>query len=94
MKAVQLEYQCHLQDIGDSGWLPEGAPCGTQGESRRLESFGIRLRGEGAHLYTVRYWCKVEGMARPMGPLMDGAMCGTTGESRKLLGMQVELVRK
>ena len=32
MKAVQLEYQCHLQDVGDSGWLPEGTPCGTQGE--------------------------------------------------------------
>ncbi|RKI44839.1 hypothetical protein D7X55_38065 [Corallococcus sp. AB049A] len=94
MKAVQLEYQCHLQDLGDSGWLLEGTPCGTQGESRRLEAFGIRLRGEGAHLYTVRYWCKVEGMERPMGPLTDGAMCGTTGESRKLLGMQVELVRK
>ena len=47
---------------GDSGLLPEGAPCGTQGESRRLEAFGIRLRGEGARLYTVRYWCKVEGM--------------------------------
>ncbi|RKI01124.1 hypothetical protein D7Y15_36555 [Corallococcus sp. AB030] len=94
MKAVQLEYQCHLQDTGDSGWLPEGTPCGTQGESRRLEAFGIRLRGEGAHLYTVRYWCKVEGMERPLGPLTDGAMCGTTGEGRKLLGMQVELVRK
>ncbi|MBZ4374315.1 hypothetical protein [Corallococcus sp. AS-1-6] len=49
MKVVQLEYQCHLQGLGNSGWLPEGTPLGTQGESRRLESFvGIRLRGEEA----------------------------------------------
>src|SRR5690349_8838275 len=38
-----LEYMCHLQDIGDTQWMPAGSFCGTRGEMRRLEGFAIRL---------------------------------------------------
>ncbi|PTL83004.1 hypothetical protein [Vitiosangium sp. GDMCC 1.1324] len=94
VRGLELQYMCHLQDIGDSPWLNAGTPCGTTGESRRMEAFAFRLAGPAARDYTVRYWCLVEGAQTPSGPYADGELCGTKGESRALLGMKVELVKR
>jgi uncharacterized protein YjdB len=78
-----LAYICHLQDGGDTPWMPGGSFCGTKGQSRRLEGFAIRLAGANAASYDVFYECHVQDIG-DMGPVKNGAFCGTRGQSRRV----------
>jgi len=78
-----LAYMCHLQDMGDTSWLPAGSYCGTRGQSRRLEGFAIRLGGANASKYDVLYMCHLQDIG-DVGPVKNGDFCGTRGESRRV----------
>jgi uncharacterized protein YjdB len=91
--ALRLEYSCHVEGIGDIGWMSEGSFCGTRGQSRRVEGFAIRLAGRQADRYSVKYQCHLEGIGDTQ-VVSDGAFCGTRGESRRLEAMRVWIVRK
>jgi hydrophobic W protein len=85
---VRLKYFCHLQDSGDTAWLPAGQFCGTRGQSRRLEGFSIALEGRDAGKYHVRYqaWLQDTG-ATPV--VSDGAFVGTREQSRRVEAIRV-----
>lgn len=88
-----IQYMCHLQNTGDTPWLPEGAFCGTRGESRRLEGFAIRLRGVMAQHFNVKYQCHLENIG-DTAVMQNGEFCGTRGQSRRLEAMRVWLEPK
>ena len=74
---LRIEYLCHLQDIGDVGYLAQGGFCGTPGHSRRLEAIQIRLVGPAEQFFTVKYQCHLQNLG-DFPIVADGAMCGTT----------------
>jgi hypothetical protein len=88
VSGLRIEYMCHLQDLGDTAFMPEGSFCGTRGQSRRMEGFAIRLRGAHANQYDIYYECYAEGIGE-IGPMRNGAFCGTRGQSRRLEAMNV-----
>ena len=88
-----LEYMCHLQDIGDTKWMPGGSFCGTRGEERRVEGFAIRLTGSQISKYNVYYTCHVQDVG-DTGQVMNGAFCGTHGKSLRVEALQVGVFPK
>lgn len=80
---VGIAYMCHLQNGGDTPWMPGGSFCGTRGQSRRLEGFAIRLNGPNAAKYDVFYSCHLQDVG-DVGPFKNGDFCGTRGQSRRL----------
>jgi len=88
-----LEYMCHLEDMGDSVWMPGGAFCGTRGQSRRLEGLGIRLTGPGAATRDVYYACHLQDIG-DTGFAMNSEFCGTRGQSRRLEALAVWVLPK
>ena len=90
---LSLEYTCHLQDIGDTDWVPMGDLCGARGESRRLEGFAIRLVGPKAAGYRLSYRCHLQDIG-DTGWMSGGAFCGTRGQSRRLEALVVTLTKK
>ena len=84
------EYMAHLQDSGDTPWVPEGQFVGTRGQSRRLEGFAIKLTGSQAPQYTVRYKAHLEDSGNT-GWSADGDFCGTRGQSRRAEAMLVQI---
>lgn len=90
---LSVAYMCHIQDMGDSGWMPEGSFCGTRGQSRRLEAVALRLVGPNADRFTIRYSCHLEGIG-DIGPISDGGVCGTRGQSRRLEALLVEVIAR
>ena len=85
-----MEYMAHLQDVGDTPWIPEGTFVGTRGQSRRLEGFAIRLTGSQAGQYTVRYKAHLQDTGNTAW-CADGAFCGTRGQSRRAEAMLVQI---
>jgi hypothetical protein len=88
-----LEYMCHLQGRGDTGWMAGGSFCGTRGESRRLEGLAIRLTGPAAGQRDIYYACHLQNIG-DTGFAMNGDFCGTRGESRRLEAMIVWVLPK
>lgn len=88
-----LEYMAHLENIGDTGWVPAGTFIGTRGQSRRLEGFAIRLTGPSAADYEVRYGAHVQNIG-DVHAVSNGTFCGTRGHSLRVEGMWVKVVRK
>jgi hypothetical protein len=54
---VKIQYRCGIKNSGETAWVDEGKDCGTRGQSKALQGFAIRLTGEGAANYRLRYGC-------------------------------------
>jgi hypothetical protein len=96
-RGTKLEYDCHLQDIGDVGPFTAsssqaGGFCGTRGQSRRLEAFSISLIGPRADKFDVYYECHLQDIG-DVGPFKNGELCGTRGESRRLEALRIWILR-
>lgn len=90
---LSFEYMCHLQDLGDQLWMPEGSFCGTRGQALRLEGFAIHLTGQNADKYDVYYSCHLQDIG-DTGPYMNGQFCGTRAQFRRLEAMEVWITPK
>ena len=66
---------------------------GTTGQSNRLEALEIKLTGELAKIYNVRYRSHVQGIGWQAWK-SNGQMTGTTGQSLRLEAIQIQLVKK
>ena len=95
-RGVFLQYNCHIQNIGDQppggGWLNEGAFCGTRGQGLRLEALRIRVAGANADRYEVLYQCHVENIGTSSWK-RNGEQCGTTGQALRLEAFRVIVLR-
>jgi uncharacterized protein YjdB len=95
-RGVFLQYNCHIQNIGDQppggGWLNEGAFCGTRGQGLRLEALRIRVAGPNAARYEVLYQCHIQDRGTSSW-MRNGEQCGTTGLSLRLEAFRVIVLR-
>jgi hypothetical protein len=82
-----LEYMVHIQNFGDTAYMPNGTMGGSN-QVRRIEGFAIKLTGAAKDFYTVQYQASPAGLG-DTGVCSDGLFCGTRGESRALLGLRV-----
>lgn len=89
---LQVEYRCHVQDIGDIGWLSAGAFCGTRG-GKRLEAVEIRLVGREKSNFSIKYDCHLQDFGDLL-QISDGETCGTRGQSRRLEALRVWIERR
>ncbi|MDO4797691.1 MAG: MBG domain-containing protein [Coriobacteriales bacterium] len=88
-----LEYRAHVQRIGWQGWVADGALAGTQGKSRRVEAFQMRLTGRMAECYDVYYRVHAQRYGW-MAWAKNGESAGTQGRSLRVEAVQVVVVRK
>lgn len=87
---ADIEYQAHIEGLGDTAWEPAGTFIGTKGENRRMEGFAVRIVGPGARTHTVRYYAHVEGSG--LSPIIsDGTYAGSRGEGKPIAAMAVWL---
>jgi len=90
---LRIEYECHLEGVGDIGWFTEGSLCGGRGHPRRLEAIRVRLAGIAARFFRVRYECFVEGVG-DQGLKTDEHWCGIRGLPRRLDAVRIWLERR
>jgi hypothetical protein len=88
-----VEAMGHVQDHGDTAWVPAGTFVGTRGESRRLEGFAVRLTGAQAKDYDVLYQAHLAGTGDTR-VYRNGEFCGTRGESRAIEAIRIWIAHK
>ncbi len=88
-----IEYRAHLQGTGWTDWVRDGAPCGTVGQSRRVEAVQMRLTGKVADTHSVWYraHCQTFGW---LGWACDGQAAGTAGQSKRSEAIEVQVLPK
>ncbi len=42
---VECRYLAHVENVGDTQWVPNGGFVGTRGQSRRLEVYSLFKQG-------------------------------------------------
>ena len=87
---VKIQYRCHIENKGDTGWMNGGSDCGTRGQGLRLEAFAVRLTGAGAKNYKLFYKCHLENIGDTKF-IKSPNVCGTTGESRRLEALFIKI---
>ncbi len=88
-----IEYRGHVQGKGWVDWQRDGAPCGTTGESRRVEAVQMRLSGVVADDYSV--WYRVHSQTYGwLGWARDGQAAGTAGQSKRAEAVEVQVLPK
>jgi uncharacterized protein YjdB len=88
-----IEYCGHLQSKGWVGWVKDGAPCGTSGQSRRVEAVQMTLSGKVADTYSV--WYRVHSQTFGwLGWARDGQAAGTAGQSKRAEAVEVQVLPK
>ena len=92
LPGLYIEYFVHMEGIGDSAPVRDGAYCGTRGQSRRIEGFQIRLKGPLAPFYDVIYLGHIQSIGDVQK--QNDEYCGTRGQNFRCEGMQVRIVRK
>lgn len=90
--AGEMEYQGVLGKGWLSPWVENGKFCGSRGMALPLLGLNVRLKGESAAKYTVRYSASfVDGSA--VGPVDEGTACEAPGLAA-LESFLVEIVPK
>ena len=80
-------YRSHIQNIGDTNEVKDGATSGTVGRELRLENIRIRLSGvSGSIVYSVH--CQDVGW---LPYVSNGAMAGFQGLSRRVEAIRIYL---
>ena len=80
-----------MQNIGWMAWTDSSNFIGTTGRSLQMEALQIRLTGDLADHYSIRYSAHVQDHGW-MSAVSDGQTAGTTGQSRRIEAVRVELV--
>ena len=97
-----IVYSAHVQDRGDTDWLPDGIPIRNSGD-KRVEGIRIKLTGDRKDEYRVRYRAVQSRYAEGPGTwerrkrtpyCFDGDLCGSTGKSQPLLGLEVSIIKR
>ncbi|RDU99878.1 hypothetical protein [Trinickia dinghuensis] len=83
----------HVSDRGDIGWFKDGEFVGGRGQKQPLQGFAIKLTGENAAQYEIRYMAYQHNGAQT-GWAKNGEFCGTRGQNMALDAIVVKLVPK
>lgn len=89
-----IVYSAHVQNIGWQKEVKNGSAAGTSGRSLRVEAVKIRLTGELANYFDVRYRVHVQNIGDLGWTKAGGSEAGTTGASLRVESIDIELVKK
>lgn len=84
-----VEYQVHVQSIGDQKYKFDGDMAGTSGRSLRLEGIRINLPSNDGES-SIQYRTHVQTYGW-QDWVSDNALSGTSGESKRLEAIQIKL---
>lgn len=86
---IQAETMVHIQDRGDTEWLPQLSECGTIGTGRRIEGFSVRLNPpvEGVSLSYKAHLA----LRGDTNWIEQGDYCGSRGQNRRVEAIWIEL---
>ena len=74
-------------------WTDSSNYIGTVGRSLQMEALEIRLTGDLADHYSIRYSAHVQDLGWHVR-VSDGQTAGTTGQIRRIEAVMIELVPK
>ena len=83
-----ISYSSHVSDIGWMKYVNNGEMSGTTGESRRLESFKVKLQSQLSGDVVYKSYITRRGWA---SEVKNDAVSGTTGLSRNLEAISIKL---
>jgi uncharacterized protein YjdB len=87
-----ITWRGQVQNIGWQSWTSSGQ-IGTIGQALRLEAFEIKLAGDLANHYTIRYRAHVQNIGWQSWRA-DGQTAGTVGQSLRVEAVEIVLVPK
>ena len=82
-----------MQNVGWMAWTDSSNYIGTVGRSLQMEALEIRLTGDLADHYSIRYRAHVQDIGW-QDWVADGQTAGTTGQTRRVEAVMIELVPK
>ena len=85
VKASNLQYKAHIQDIGWTDWVNAGDIAGTTGQDKRVEA--IILQGNNGLDLSYRVHVQDIGWT---GWSSNGQACGTTGQSKRIEAIEIQ----
>lgn len=89
-----ITYQAYRQTYEWTNWVSDGQRAGTHGQGKRLEGIRIKLTGELAKHYDVRYWVHIQSVGDQQGWVYNGAYAGTRSLGKRLEELRVQIVPK
>lgn len=89
-----ITYQAYRQTYEWTNWVSDGQRAGTHGQGKRLEGIRIKLTGELAKHYDVRYWVHIQSIGDQQGWVYNGAYAGTRSLGKRLEELRVQIVPK
>lgn len=87
-----ISWRGQVQNIGWQPWTSSGE-IGTIGKALRLEAFELKLTGDLANHYTIRYRAHVQNIGWQAWKT-DGQTAGTVGQSLRVEAVEITLVPK
>lgn len=79
---TKIAYAGHIQDIGWTNAVTDGATCGTVGKAKRLEAIQIDTRHSNLDLYAKAHIANVGW--KDYGKINNNTVIGTVGQSKAL----------
>jgi endonuclease/exonuclease/phosphatase family metal-dependent hydrolase len=93
LQGLGFSYMGHIQNVGDTDWVPDGSYIGKRGESKQLEGFAIKLTGPAASSYRLTYRAHIQRQG-DTAFFNEGDYCGTRNEGKAVEAMWIKLERK
>ena len=89
-KEVTTTYSAHVQGIGDTDPVHNGAESGTTGSSKRVESIRASVENQ-PYAGDIEYRGHVQGIGWEAGWAKNGELSGTTGQSKRVEAVRISL---
>ncbi|MDD4507856.1 MAG: hypothetical protein PHN26_02800 [Eubacteriaceae bacterium] len=91
---IGIEAQAHVQN---NGWMATqsgtSVQVGTTGQALRMEAIKLKLTGENAADYSIRYKVHIQNYGWT-GWIYDGDVAGTTGQCLRMEAIQIQIIPK
>ena len=84
-------YSTHIEDIGWQRYFRDGGTSGTTGQSKRLESIKIKLKGI-PYSGSIEYKTHIEDYGWEKYFNRNNELSGTTGQSKRLEAIKIRLI--
>ena len=88
-----IDYEVHVQNIGNQGLRSQNALAGTEGRSLRLEALRVKLSGNMEQQYDIYYRTHVQNIGWT-GWAKNGQWSGSAGYAYRMEAMQIVIVEK
>lgn len=89
VEEVGIDCRTHVQDDGWHDYVPMGEKAGSEGRSKRMEAFQLRLH-TGEYTGGVKYASHVQDIGW-QNYVTDNKMSGTEGKSKRVEAIKIEL---